>query len=97
MSPPCALPQSAKFVANFSYPLHMNWERTVSFSGPSKGGLYQCVERDGMEVQNEFVDEASLSLEKAKANAVVTESLPFKREFEGTVYCIYRACIKLSR
>lgn len=75
----------------------MEWKKKVSFSGPSKGGLYQCVERDGSSVENEFLDEASLAIEKAKASSVETESIPFKREFEGTVYTIYRACISLTK
>ena len=75
----------------------MDWEKSISFSGPSKGGLYQCVKRDGKDIENEFIDEASLSLEKSKASKSESVSIPFKREYEGTVYTIYRACITLSK
>ena len=75
----------------------MNWERSLSFSGPSKGGLYQCVERDGAIIENEFLDERSFAIEKAKAASIAVDSIPLKREYDGTVYTIYRAVTRLAR
>ena len=77
--------------------MDMDWEKTIFFSGPSRGGLFQCVQMDGKDINNEFLDENSFQLEKSKATQVETVSIPFKREYEGTVYTIHRACTKLSK